>query len=121
MMVFTKVIIMKINQSLNSFLHCCHLKKSHFVILKKLKCFHSAPGVGKQSSQILFCYRRTRERRQEESRLIQTTVDLPLCYTTTVLSHELRYSRDVGQVKGCRRRENVLKVFGSRFFKTVQG
>lgn len=51
MMVFTKVIIMKINQGLNSFFHCCHLKKSHFVIsLKKLKCFHSAPSVSKQCS-----------------------------------------------------------------------
>lgn len=56
MMVFTKVIIMKINQGLNSFFHCCHLKKSHFVILKKLKCFHSAPSVSKQCSEIFFCY-----------------------------------------------------------------
>lgn len=57
MMVFTKVIIMQINQGLDGFFHCCHLKESHFVIsLKKLKCFHSAPSVSKQRSEILFCY-----------------------------------------------------------------
>lgn len=35
-------------------------------LLKKLKCFHSAPSVSKQRSEILFCYWRTGKIRRKE-------------------------------------------------------
>lgn len=59
------------------------------------------------------------ENRMEKKRVKINNTFYVLLLKCTPLKNS-KYLRDIGQVKGCRRRKNVLKIFGSRFLKTMQ-
>lgn len=56
MLVASHVVVVKVNQGLDSLLHCGHLDQSHFAILEKFECFHSASSIGKEQPQVILCH-----------------------------------------------------------------
>lgn len=46
--VVTHVVVVEVDQTLDGLFHRRHLEQRHFVILEKLECVHSAPGIGEQ-------------------------------------------------------------------------